>query len=175
MFFSSFGVLLFGLPLRFPKFAVIPGARGSGTWVTWLINLAGLVRGLFFGVSLLLCFFLFFPSELAPLWTLSPLLSTFCGWLCWVPVFRIGQQILSCCPFYAGFLYSWRMHYYVHHYVLMFYGVRSDYCLNASIHPALHHILMQSAQRRDAQGCFPNSPADVTWCRWNWVGWSGTK
>lgn len=26
------------------------------------------------------------------------------------------------------------MHYYVHHYVLMFYGVRSDYCLNASIH-----------------------------------------
>lgn len=53
-----------------------------------------------------------------------------------------------------------------YHYVLMYYGVRSDDCLNTYIHTyihtALHHILKQSAQLRVAQDYLPISPADVT-------------
>lgn len=52
------------------------------------------------------------------------------------------------------------------HYVLMYYGVRSDHCLNTYIHTALHHIQYSSNllnfTHRVAQDHLPISPADVT-------------
>jgi hypothetical protein len=119
-----------------------------------LAYLVGLVRGLFLW-SRFYAVFSFLSVETGP--SLSPLLNTFC-------VFNfVGcsfsgsvKAILSCPPVLCrdsvqltyAVVRMYLCMYARYHYVLLYYGVRSDHCLNTSIHTyilrtALHHILMQ--------------------------------